>query len=76
MNIDDESLFHEHRSNHAGEHLKGSGVFGLEFDVTQLQIIAHRHPYLAQYCILAGAEEGLDFQVLLDPFEKQFDLPA
>jgi len=26
--------------------------------------------------ILAGAVEGLDKQVLLDPFEEQLDLPA
>jgi hypothetical protein len=76
QNIDDESLIHEHRGDHAGEQLKGSGVFGLEFDVTQQQIIAQRYSNLAQYCILAGAEEGFDFQVLLSPFEKQLDLPA
>ncbi len=28
------------------------------------------------YRILGGAIEGLDSQVLLDPFEEQFDLPS
>ena len=28
------------------------------------------------HCVLGGAVEGLDTQVLFDPFEEQFDLPA
>ena len=31
---------------------------------------------MREYRILRGAEECLDLQVLLDPFEEQFDLPA
>ena len=34
------------------------------------------NPDLCLDRILGGAEEGLDPQVLFDPFEKQFDLPA
>ena len=33
-------------------------------------------PYLGLDRILGGSKERLDPQVLLDPFEKQFDLPA
>ena len=36
----------------------------------------HRHPDLSFDGILAISVEGLDSQVLLDPFEKQFYLPA
>lgn len=35
-----------------------------------------RDPDLGLHSVLAGAEEGLDPQVLLDPFEEQSDLPA
>jgi hypothetical protein len=37
---------------------------------------AHRNPYLCLYGVLPGAQEGLDTQMLLDPSEEQFDLPA
>jgi hypothetical protein len=33
-------------------------------------------PDLDQYGILGGSVKGLNFQVLLDPLEKKFDLPA
>ena len=33
-------------------------------------------PDLRLHRILAGAQKRLDTQVLLDPFEEQFDLPA
>jgi hypothetical protein len=33
-------------------------------------------PALRLHGVLARAEEGLDSQVLLDPLEEQFDLPA
>ena len=31
-------------------------------------------PDLCLDCILGGAEEGLDAEMLLDPLEEQFDL--
>jgi len=31
---------------------------------------------LDEHGILGGAVKGLDFQVVLDPFEQEFDLPA
>jgi hypothetical protein len=33
-------------------------------------------PDLGHDGILAGADEGLDAQVLFDPLEEEFDLPA
>ncbi len=33
-------------------------------------------PDLDQHGILRGAIKGFDFQVLLDPLEKEFDLPV
>ena len=47
-----------------------------EPDIGDQQIHAHGHPDLGQYGVARGAEEGFDFQVLLDPFEEQLDLPA
>ena len=43
---------------------------------TQQQIGDHRHPDLCQHCVLVGAEEGLDLQMLLDPLEEQLHLPT
>ncbi len=46
------------------------------FDLLEQQIVAHRHPNLSHDSILAGPEERFDLQVLLDPFEKQLNLPS
>ncbi len=48
----------------------------LLFEGRNQHISAHCAPELGFYGVLAGAEKVLDTQVLLDPFEKQFDLPA
>ena len=40
------------------------------------QISADRDPDLRLDRVLVGTIKRLDAQVLLDPFEKQFDLPA
>lgn len=40
------------------------------------EVNADRDPDLCAHCVLAGAEESFDSQVLLDPFEEEFDLPA
>ena len=37
---------------------------------------AHCNPDLGLHRVLAGAQECLDAQVLLDPFEEQLHLPA
>ena len=40
------------------------------------EINADGDPDLGAHGVLAGAEEGFDPEVLLDPFEEEFDLPA
>ena len=40
------------------------------------KVSAHRDPNLGPHSVLAGAVKRLDSQVLLDPFEEQFDSPA
>ena len=42
----------------------------------QQQVSNHRHQHLYLDRILRGTQKGLDLQVLLDPLEKQFNLPA
>ena len=39
------------------------------------EVNADSDPYLGADSVLRGAEEGFDAQVLLDPFEEEFDLP-
>lgn len=46
------------------------------FDDGHQHVHRHRIPDLGAHGILGGAVEGLDAQVLFDPFEEQFDLPA
>ena len=40
------------------------------------QVGRYGDPYLRLHGVLAGAKEHLDGQMLLDPFEEQFHLPA
>ena len=46
------------------------------FDDSDENISCDGDPYLRFDGVLAGSEEGFDAQMLLDPFEEQFDLPA
>jgi hypothetical protein len=46
------------------------------FDNFQEKINRNRDPDLGAHGVLAGAIEGFDAQMLFDPFEEQFDLPA
>ena len=39
-------------------------------------VSGHGAPHLRPHGVLAVGQEMLDPQVLLDPFEEQFDLPA
>lgn len=56
--------------------LQRRGHFVAELEVRQQQIHAHREPNLCRHGVLAGAQEGLDLEVLLDPLEEQLDLPT
>ena len=46
------------------------------FDDSDEDVSADRNPYLRLHGILAGSQKGFDTQMLLDPFEEQFDLPS
>ena len=48
----------------------------MELQMCQQQIGNHRDPELRENRVERAAEEALDLQVLLDPLEKQLDLPA
>ena len=51
-------------------------VFGLIFQISQQEEIAHGCPNLGEYCVLAGPQKSLDLEVLLDPLKECLDLPA
>lgn len=46
------------------------------FDDSDEDVSTDRDPYLRLHCVLAGSQKGFDTQMLLGPFEEQFDLPA
>jgi hypothetical protein len=46
------------------------------FDGSEQYIGGYGNPYLCLQSGFACATEGFDPQVLLDPFEEDFDLPA
>ncbi len=46
------------------------------FEDGDKEVDRDRDPDLGLDGVLGGAEESLDAQVLLDPFEEQLDLPA
>src|SRR5574343_722857 len=48
----------------------------LLLDDSDEHVGGHGAPDLRLHGVLAGAQESLDTQVLLDPFEEQLDLPA
>ena len=47
-----------------------------EFYVRHQQIVDQCDPDLRSDGVFAGSEEALDLEILLDPLEKEFDLPA
>ncbi len=55
--------------------MKTVGQFQALFGNRDQHIGADRVPDLCLDCVLAGAKEGLDSKVLLDPFEEQLHLP-
>ena len=74
-------LLHRHLlEKHNAENLQDFGQthFQFEFflDNRYEYVHADRDPYLGLDRVDAGAKKRLDTQVLLDPFEEQFDLPA
>lgn len=47
-----------------------------ELEIRQQQIDTYSNPDLSHDRIPGSTKEALDLQILLDPFEEQFDLPA
>jgi hypothetical protein len=68
--------FQEHGLSQASEFQKSPARLGLELDPHQQQVSDQGSPDLDQHRILGGPVKGLNFQVLLDPLEKEFYLPA
>ena len=60
----------------AGELQESPAHLALEFEPDQEQVSDQSGPDLDEHGILGGAVKGLDLQVLLDPLEKEFNLPA
>ena len=56
--------------------LHGKTQLGLEFQEGKKEVNAQSDPDLSKYRVMRCAKKCFDFQVLLDPFEKEFDLPA
>ena|SRR3989304_7602183 len=50
--------------------------FQLLLDNRYQNVNADGNPDLSLHCVLGSAEKGFDSQILLDPFEKDFYLPA
>ena len=47
-----------------------------EFDVCDQKIMDKRDIDLRHYGVFTGSKEAPDFEILLDPLEEDFDLPA
>jgi hypothetical protein len=60
----------------AGEFQKSPGHLAFEHEPNQKQVSDQGGPDLDEHGILRGSVKGLDLQVLLDPLEKEFYLPA
>ena len=56
--------------------MKRMTAFCLKLDEREQQIIDHGGPDLCHNCIFRCTEEWFDFQILFDPLEEDFDLPA
>ena len=68
--------FHEHGLGQAGKLQESTAHFAFELEPNQEQVSDQGGPDLDEHGILGGAIKCLDFQVLLDPFEEEFDLSA
>jgi hypothetical protein len=76
IKIDEQPLLYDDSGDRSGQNLKGGAVFRLMLVEGQKETVKHDRPDMAQYRIGTGSKERLDLQLLPDPPEKQFDLPA
>ena len=67
---------HEGVLDTACEFSDGKGDTAEGFDVGQEQVIDHGDPDLGHDGISGSPQKGFDFEVLLDPFEEDLDLPT
>ena len=74
--VDEVSPFKQVKLQYSQHLMDGLSNFCLEFDVEQHQINNEGNPDLRHDGVFRGAEEGLDLQVLLEPFEEKLDLPT
>ena len=65
----------EEFADDSGQFVERMTAFGLELDEGYEQTVDHGGPDLSCDRVLRGAEERLDSEILLDPFEEGFDLP-
>src|SRR4051794_26109824 len=56
--------------------MERSGEMKTLLDDRHEQVDGDRDPDLSLDGVLGSAEEGLDAEMLLDPFEEEFDLPT
>ena len=69
-------IHHKGVADADGDLREGNSESADEFYVRRQQIVDQRDPDLRSDGVFAGPEEALDLEILLDPFEKEFDLPA
>ena len=60
----------------AGKFQESPARFAFKFEPDQEQVSDQGGPDLDEHGILGGPIKSLDLQVLLDPLEKEFNLPA
>ena len=70
------TAFHKHSLSQSGEFQKSPRQLALELEPNQKQVSDQGGPYLDEHGIFGGSVKDLDLQVLLDPLEKEFYLPA
>ena len=56
--------------------IDGPGEFRFKFQIAQEQIGDESDPQLGQQGVLRSADKAFNFELLLDGFEEEFNLPA
>ena len=74
--VSDVVLDQQRAAQNAHDFDDGTSQLEVVFNDSDEAICDDGNMYLYAYCILRSTPEGLDAEVLLDPFEEQFNLPA
>ena len=72
----DKDFLEEHNAENLHDFAQTQFDFQFLLDDCYQNVNADGNPDLSLYCVFARAKETLDSQVLLDPFEEDFYLPA